>query len=285
MDHGILGKLKRTVNYSVALLFMLSLTPSLAGESMATETETVRLAVVNTPFDSGLLDYLLEDFELSYDIKIDIYSGSDVFHRARDGKADIVISHYGKAGLADFVMEDLGSWPKMVFSNQAALIGPANDPANVRNSSSLAEALELIAASGNTLIANNNEGLLALIETTQNNQVKNNKAWFKNTGLSKGRAIKAAESEQAYVIWGAIPFLKFKQKNKSSLTLLLTEDPSLQRIMAITRVNPRHFSGINDEAAKRLEDYLLTPATQAKINTFKVDGVKEQLWWPAARHN
>jgi len=280
----MLNSFTKGIKFTTWLLLIVSFSAYSTAQSNTLESKTVQLAVVNTPHDSGLLNYLLKDFEIESGINVDIYSGSDVYQRARNGKADIVISHYGKAGLSEFVLDELGSWPKMVFSNQAALIGPTDDPANVSSTSSIAVALELIAASGNILIANNNEGLMAIIETAQINP-KDHSAWFKDTGLAKGQAIKAAERDKAYVLWGAIPFLKFKQKHNSSLTLLLTEDPSLQRIMAITRVNPEHFSDINSEAAKRLEDYLLSHQTQAKIKTFRVEGYEGQLWWPAARHN
>ena len=56
----------------------------------------VRLAVVNTPQFSGLLDSLLPEFERQTGITVDVYSGSDAYREARSGQADLVISHYGK---------------------------------------------------------------------------------------------------------------------------------------------------------------------------------------------
>ena len=69
------------------------------GSAIAAEPadeNVVRLAVVNTPQFSGLLDSLLPEFERQTGITVDVYSGSDVYRKARNGQADLVISHYGK---------------------------------------------------------------------------------------------------------------------------------------------------------------------------------------------
>src|SRR5262245_4364843 len=91
----------------------------------------VRLAVVITPESSGLLQQLLGDFESRTGLKVVVDSRQDVFGLARDGKADLVLAHYGHGGTEAFCTEGLGFWPRPVFANQAALIGPASDPARI----------------------------------------------------------------------------------------------------------------------------------------------------------
>lgn len=268
------------------LILVISFCLSACNEESSKTGAEVHLAVVNTPYDSGLLTFLLEDFESQTGIHVTVQSSEDPFHFARDGKADILISHYGKAGMAEFVSEGYGSWPMMVFSNQAALIGPEDDPAGVRQTSSLREALKAIAAGGHTLIAHDSEGinelthLAALVAA-----LPIGGDWYQDSGLSKGKAIKAAEKAHAYVIWGAIPFLKFKANHDSSMEILLSSDPLLQRVMALTLVNSELFPNVNREGAEKLADYLLSAETQAKIIRYRVPGSDLQLWWPAARDN
>ncbi|WP_438969703.1 hypothetical protein [Methylophaga sp.] len=246
----------------------------------------VRLAVVNTPFDSGLLEHLLTDFGRQTGIQVTIHSDDDPFARALSVEADLIIAHYGKAGMAEFVSEGYGSWPKMVFSNQAVLIGPKNDPAHVADSASLSLAFRAIAESKQTLIANNNQGiseLVALTSTVADQQLDGK--WYRNLGVSKSKAIKAAEKQHAYVIWGAVPFLKFQQTHETDMKILFSADPSLQRVMAITRVSAEHFPQVNGSGAKKLESYLLSNAVQAQVVDFRMPDSEHQLWWPAARHN
>ncbi|WP_043888048.1 hypothetical protein [Methylophaga thiooxydans] len=267
------------------LLITFHLTACAQSTQMPASTQ-VRLAVVNTPQDSGLLTYLLAEFEAQTGHQVIVEKSDDPFAIALAGNADMIISHYGKAGMAEFVADGYGSWPNMVFANQAALIGPKNDPARVGDSSSLAEAFRAIANNGQTLIANNNGGISALTELVSTaSGLSLDSDWYRDLGVSKGRAIKVAEKEHAYVIWGAIPFLTFQAKHHTEMAILFSADPLLQRIMAITRPKPEHFPATNTKAAKILETYLLSTATQTKIMRFRAAGSDHQLWWPAGRHN
>src|SRR2546422_11236671 len=63
---------------------------------------------VNTPEDSGLLGDILPDFESQTGLRVEVYSGEDVYDRARNNQADLVLSHYGHAGLEPFMADGLG---------------------------------------------------------------------------------------------------------------------------------------------------------------------------------
>ena len=257
------------------------------GAGEAADADVVRLAVVNTPRFSGLLDSLLPGFEQETGITVDVYSGKDVFRQARAGKADLVISHYGKKGVERFVMEGYGAWPKIVFSNQAVLIGHSSDPAGVRGTTSLAEALERIADADAPFVHNDIPGIDYLTETALESAGQPDRAgWFMDSGHTKGAAVLLAEEKKGYVIWGAFPFLRFDgERNSSELEILVAADPSLQRIMAAIVVDPEKIPGTNAKGAQALVDYLLSPRTQAKIAAFRTAGSDRQFWWPAGRNN
>ena len=257
------------------------------GAGEAADAAVVRLAVVNTPQFSGLLDSLLPGFEQETGITVDVYSGKDVFRQARAGKADLVISHYGKQGVERFVKEGYGAWPKVVFSNQAVLIGHNSDPAGVRGMTSLAEALERIADADAPFIHNDIPGIDYLTEIALESAGQPDRAgWFMDSGHTKGAAVLLAEEQKGYVIWGAFPFLRFDaERNSSELEILVAADPSLQRIMAAIVVDPEKIPGANAKGARALVDYLLSPRTQAKIAAFRTAGSDRQFWWPAGRNN
>jgi tungstate transport system substrate-binding protein len=104
-------------------------------------------------------------------------------------------------------------------------------------------------------------------------------------GVAKGQAMKFAQEKGAYTIWGAIPFLRFKEKHASTLDLLVTADPLFQRIMAAIVVQPGKVPGANAAAAEKFVAYLLTANAQTRIAAYRAPGSSAQLWWPAARHN
>src|SRR2546427_1605399 len=119
------------------------------------QTNVVRLAVVNTPAESGLLTDILPDFEKQTGLQVDLYAGSDAILRARNGQVDLLISHFGHTDLELFMTDGLGAWPRPVFANQQAIIGPPSDPARVANLDDAVEAFRRIAQSKSPFIVNN----------------------------------------------------------------------------------------------------------------------------------
>jgi tungstate transport system substrate-binding protein len=275
--------MSKTVRSMQWLMLLASLAVTTAH---AESRKVVRLAVVNTPQYSGLLAFLLPGFETATGMTVSVYSGNDAFQQARNGKADIVIAHYGKKEVEDFVLEGYGSWPKMVFANQAALIGPKSDPAGIRGLSSASEALSRIASAKVPFIANPQPGVEYLTSILWEAAGRPGKGdWFVETDRVQVAVALLAEEKQAYFIWGAYPFLRFAGRRESKLEVLVSEDPLLQRTMAAVIVSSEKIEGVNVEGATALRDYLLSPRIQARIAAFRSPLSDRQLWWPAGRDN
>src|SRR5216684_4282537 len=126
------------------LIVGVALAISVRPTSVASQASSVRLAMVNVPDD--VVRPLLPDFQKQSGRAAEIvYTGNDPFAVAREGKADLVISHYGHAGVQPFITAGLGLWPHPVFANAYALVGPPSDPAHVRGLTDAVEALRRIA--------------------------------------------------------------------------------------------------------------------------------------------
>ena len=126
-------------------------------------------------------------------------------------------------------------------------------------------------------------GLLASVSGFQMFRV--GQGWLIYEAVAKGQAMKQADKRQAYTLWGATPFLRFSQQHQPDLEILVSADPLLQRVMAISLVNADKVQGINKAGAEMLRDYLLSTPVQARISAYRQRGYEAQLWWPAARHN
>ncbi len=255
--------------------------------SPAVDEHRVRIAVVNTPHYSGLMDSLLRGFEADSGLQVDIWSGTGVFDRATQGHADLVIAHFGKPELQAFVTSGRGHWPAMVFSNQAALVGPRTDPAGIRGLHDGSEALTRIAASSR-FASNNLAGarfLESLLLETANDLTHQQTGWRIDTGTGAAGTASAANEAQAYFLWGALPFLRWQAQHETNLEILVHEDPSFQRVMSIVVVDDRHIPSANTAGAMRLRDWLLSAEVQSRVAGFRTPDFDGQLWWPAARHN
>jgi tungstate transport system substrate-binding protein len=263
----------------LCLIFHGSLAPA------ALQTRTVRLAMVNVPDD--VVRPLMPEFSKQFGQQAEIvYTGNDPFAVAREGKADLVIAHYGHEGVAPFVTGGFGLWPHAVFANQIALIGPPSDPAHVRGLADAAEAMRRIAASHSRFVVNNSVGnryVEDILWTRAGNPAKGD--WYLDRHSQGPQAARDAAKEGAYTLWGVPPFLRLKRQTPLNLEPLVTADSIFQRIMVAIVVNPEKASGVNDAGAQAFQNFLLAPSTQARISAFRYSDLDQQVWWPAGRHN
>jgi tungstate transport system substrate-binding protein len=252
---------------------------------VALQTRTVRLAMVNVPDD--VVRPLMPDFSKQSGQQAEIvYTGNDPFAVARDGKADLVIAHYGHEGVAPFVTGGFGLWPHAVFANQIALIGPPSDPAHVRGLADAAEAMRRIAATRSRFIVNNSAGnryVEDILWLRAGSPAKGD--WYLDRHSQGPQAARDAAKEGAYTLWGVPPFLRLKRQSPLNLEPLVTADSIFQRIMVAIVVNPQKVTGVNDAGAEAFRNFLLAPSTQARISAFRYPDLDQQVWWPAGRHN
>jgi tungstate transport system substrate-binding protein len=275
----------RILTIVMVIASALSLQAQRVGPLLAPDpVELLRIAVVNTP--DVLLNDLLPEFSEQTGITVTVESTEGVFDLAREGKADLVIAHYGHAGTEAFMADGLGRWPRMVFSNQAVLVGPASDPAGIRGLTDAAEAFRRIAQRGGEFLVNNAPTERYLAEVLwQASGAPPKQGWHMNLGLRDQAAIEMASQRRAYTLWGLVPFVRLQAQRQLGMEPLVVGDALFQRVMVSIVVNPARFPRANVEAALALERFLLEPRTQARMRQFRHHGLAGQSWWPAGRNN
>jgi len=257
-----------------------------AGESIG-QTKLIRLEVVRVAEQSGLLGELLPIFEKQSGYRVQVHaSTTDVFERARRGEADLVISHYGFDEVERFVRDGFGFWPRMVFANQSAILGPPSDPAQIRGLSDAVEAFRRIAEARALFITNDLSVLAYLTDILWEGAGRPDRTgWYLDLGLSEQESVVTASQYGAYTLWGVDPFVRFVATHPLEEEMLCIGDSILQRVMVSVVVNPERVSGVNLEGARALEQYLLAAATQARIRAFRYPGFESTVWWPAGPQN
>ena len=263
------------------LIFLLHLPACFSSQGARGQSSVVRLAVVNTPAESGLLSEILPDFERQTGLRVDLYAGSDAIVRARNGQADLIISHYGHADLEPFMTDGLGLWPRPVFANQQVIIGPSSDPARVANLQDAVEGFRRIAQSKSPYVVNNGSIPKYVEDVLWEAAGRPPKeAWYIDLGLNaENGAQQAAAQRGAYMIWGLVPFLQFQRQTGVDLRPLLVNDSVLSRTMVSVVVKPEKFPQASAAGATALQTYLLRPSTQARIRAYRFPGLDHALWW------
>jgi tungstate transport system substrate-binding protein len=247
---------------------------------------SVRLALVRVPDD--VVTPLLTKFQAESGLAATIvYTGRDPFSVAREGKADLVISHYGHEGVEDFVLGGFGLWPRAVFANQIALLGPASDPAKVRGLTDPVEAFRRIARTKSRFVVNSSPGIKYVEEIIATHAGEPRRwAGYTESRVEGPEAARLAAKEQGYVLWGLPPFLRLQQQGElKALEPLVFGASFFQRIMVATVVNPEKVSGVNRAGAEAFRDFLLKPQTQVAVEAFRYPNFPHQAWFAAGRHN
>jgi len=250
------------------------------------QSSAVRLQSVPIPFDSGLMTDLLADFEKTTGYHVQVNTSDSPYTFARQGAADIVLSHYGHDQVDDFMADGLGLWPRMAFASQSVIIGPPGDPAGISSTQDALEAFRRIATTKSRFILNNADAEKYLGQLLYEGAGEPDPTgWYVDSGASGPQAVQAAQQSNGYTTWGLIPYIKFKAMANSSTQAFVYDDPLLQRAMMTVIVNPDKVGGVNVAGALALQRYLSLPATQMRIRAFRSSGIDKQLFWPAAYDN
>jgi len=250
------------------------------------EPGIVRIASVRTAVEGNLLPALIERFEHASAYRVRLSTGEKVYDLARSGSVDLVVSHYGHKDAEAFVVDGLGEWPRTIFSNQMALLGPPSDPAGVRGLEDLAEAFRRIAENRSRFILNDLDGVRYLTEILWHAVGEPDRSgWLIDAGASKDAAIVRASELGAYVLWGLTPFLRLDGSQHLALEPLVLADPMLQRMLVSIIVKPGAIRRVNSVGASAFQTFLLEPQTQAAIRTIRYPGKTLVSWVPAGRHN
>jgi tungstate transport system substrate-binding protein len=260
--------------------------PAPRGASPPADATVVRVASVPTAVEGNVLPALIKQFEQRSPYRVQLTTSPLLYELARAGKADLVISHYGHRDAETFVMDGRGEWPRTIFSNQMALIGPPSDPARVRGLADAGEAFRRIAETRSKFVLNDLDGVHYLTEILWHAAGSPDRTgWFIDQHTSKEAAIKYASEVGAYSLWGLTPFLRLSRSAPQHLEPLVMADPLLQRMLVSIIVKPVGALGVNSLGATALQGHLLEPATQAQIRTVRYPGTVAVTWVPAGRHN
>ena len=142
---------KKTIALIIALVLLTAMCATCrpAGTDHATEAATPQrliLATTTSTENSGLLDYILPDFEQQFNIDVQVVAvgTGQALALGEEGNADVLLVH-ARSREDQFMAEGHGVRREDVMYNDFVIVGPADDPAGIRSMSIAAEAFRAIA--------------------------------------------------------------------------------------------------------------------------------------------
>ena len=250
-------------------------------QAVARAQTTLVMASTTSTEQSGLFGHLLPAFKAAsgLDVKVVALGTGQALDMGRRGDADVLFVHDPVAE-EKLVADGFGlqRWP--VMYNDFVLIGPGNDPAQVRGKD-IAQALQKVAQSQAAFVSRGDKSgthaaelrYWAMAGTSQMG------AGYKACGCGMGPALNMAASMGAYVLADRGTWLSFK--NRADLAVLVQGDERLFNPYGVIAVNPAKHPHVKVKEAQRFIDWVTSPAGQANIAAYKIGG--EQLFFPSAK--
>lgn len=296
--------MKRIGLFGVVLV---SLTVLMLG-TVGAEEKTLTISTTTSTQASGLLDVLLPAFknDTGIDVKVIAKGTGAAIRDGMDGNVDLIFVH-AKAREEKFVTDGYGTRRYPIMHNDFVILGPASDPAGIKGSGDVAEALKRIAATGQPFISRGDDSGthtkeqqlwktsgLPLTTTTQT-VVKKGKnididfvhpeglgQWYFSIGQGMGKALTFAEEKQAYVLSDRGTYIKYKYGKQPALELeVLSEgDPRLANPYGVIPVNPAKYPQVQQDLAETLAQWLSSERGQRLIAGYRLEG--QQLFYPDA---
>jgi len=242
--------------------------------------ERLRLATTTSTQDSGLLEAINPVFEQASGIRVDVIAvgSGKALALGRNGDVDVVLAH-DPAAEAAFVAEGAGLERAAVMSNDFVIVGPAADPARVREAASAAEALARIARAGVPFVSRGDQSGTHRKELTLFHAagVEPNGRWYLAAGQGMSPVLQIADEKPAYTLTDRGTWLA--RRAGLSLQLLYVGDPALLNPYHVMLVNPARHPQTRIAAARAYAEFLTGPRGQTLIRDFRIDG--EALFQPA----
>ncbi|MDH6595290.1 tungstate transport system substrate-binding protein [Variovorax sp. TBS-050B] len=260
--------------------------------AVAVHAETITMASTTSTEQSGLFGHLLPAFKKASDIDVKVVAvgTGQAIDMAKRGDADVLFVH-DTAAEEKFVAEGFSAKRHPVMYNDFVLVGPKNDPAGTRGKD-IAAALKKIAAANAPFVSRGDKSgtdaaerrLWAQAGVAEAGQpVPNDRkgTGYKECGCGMGPALNIAASSGAYVLADRGTWLSFK--NRADLAVLVEGDKRLFNQYGVMVVSPAKFPSLNSKGAQKFVDWVISPAGQDTIASYKIGG--EQLFFPNAAAN
>ncbi|HBY96425.1 MAG TPA: tungstate ABC transporter [Chloroflexi bacterium] len=243
------------------------------------------LATTTSTQDSGLLDAILPNFEQKYNAKVKVVAvgTGEALKLGENGDADVVLVH-ARAKEDAFVAAGYGINRQDVMYNDFVIVGPADDPAGIKEMTDAAEAFKKIADAQALFISRGDDSgthtkeksIWAAAAITPTGE------WYASAGQGMGAVLTMAEERNGYTLTDRGTYLARKAEGYS-LPILVEGDQRLFNPYGVILVNPERYPSVNVDLGNKFIEWLISPETQKTIGEFGKDQLGEALFVPDSK--
>lgn len=237
------------------------------------EIERLRMATTTSTENSGLLAVLNPPFEKAYNIKLDVISvgTGKAIRLGKNGDVDFIFVHAPDAE-KKFVAEGNGVEREPVMHNDFVIIGPVEDPANLKRATNINEAMSSLLVANQSFISRGDDSGTHKKEKslwlTTNKQPTGD--WYLSVGQGMGVVLRIANDKQAYTLTDRGTYLAYK--DKIQLAVVFENDAALFNPYHVIMVDPARHPHTKIELARKYSEYIRSEEGQGLIRNFNING-------------
>ncbi len=241
------------------------------------------LATTTSTDNSGLLQFLLPEFEAAHATKVRVISvgTGKALALGKNGDVDVILVH-SRPDEDRFLSEGHGVERRDVMYNDFVIVGPPMDPAIIRGTHDVTAAFGRILASDSLFVSRGDDSGTHKIEMRYWAALKRNPLNdpdYRAAGRGMGEVLLMASELSAYTLADRATY--FAMKVKTDLDLLVEGDPRMFNPYGVIAVNPEKYPDINFEGATRFSEWITSREGQALIGEFRIDN--RQVFFPNAK--
>lgn len=233
----------------------------------------VRLATTTSVENSGLLRHLLAQFEQTNAVHVQVLpvGSGQALQLAARGDVDAVLSHAPELedeALAQGTVVEA----QAVMETEIVLVGPANDPAQVRATDGISQAMALLATRQVPFLSRGDRSGTHSIELALWRKVgiQPTGSWYQESGQGMGATLMMASERQSYTLADRATFLAYR--GRQGLAVLVRDHPPLKSVYRALLARPDLRPRATWLAAHEFVRWLVSPAGQKAIADFRIDG-------------
>ncbi|MDB5763517.1 MAG: tupB [Herminiimonas sp.] len=268
MSHQIFSRL------AAALIGMFLIAP------IASAQQVIKLSTTTSTENSGLLTYLLPEFEAKTNTRVQVISvgTGKALELAKNGDVDVTLVH-ARPSEDKFVAAGHGVNRRDVMYNDFVIVGPVSDPAGIKGTRDVLKALKKIVGSKAKFISRGDDSGTDQMEKAYWKEAGTIPAGsaYVSAGLGMGEVLNMAAELQAYTLTDRATYAAYRAK--TGLAIMVEGDPKMFNPYGIIAVNPAKYKDINYKGAMLLINWITSDEGRKKIAGYKVDG--QQLFFPS----
>lgn len=252
----------------------------LFSSALIAEPQQLLVATTTSIENSGLLNYLIPIFKQEHNINVKIIATGTgkAIKLAKQGDVDMIIVH-APAKEEEFVKSGFGVDSQGLMYNYFLIVGPKDDPANVKHLNTAAKVFSNIQKTRSTFISRGDHSGTYFKELNiwQQSKQPSAEAWYKEVGQGMGKTLQIASELNAYTLVDQGTWIKLKDKLQLAPLYFNYNDFMMFNPYSVILVNPKKYPDVRYKTAQVLANWLTSKPTKKIINRYQVNG--QQLFF------